>query len=244
MNEQRSHLPTVIAIAIVVYAVTNMIHEGLGHGGACLLLGGRAKELSSVHFSYYEGSLTAAQSKIVSAAGCVANALAAIAGLLAFRRSRTWAWWLFTAINLMMPAGYLLFSGALKVGDWVNVLRDVRPVMWRPALAIVGAALYVLAVRFSARLLGEPASRLATISYITGGLLYCLSGLFNPHGPMLIAISAAAASFGGTSGLMWFDEFVKDRPVTLVVQRSNAWLAAGVITAVVFIAALGPSLRF
>src|ERR1051325_8569380 len=108
MNDQRSHLPTVIAMAIVVYAVTNIVHEGLGHGGACLLLGGRAKELSSVHFAYYEGSLTVAQSKIVSAAGCIANVLAAIVGLLMFRRRKTWTWWLFTAINLMMPAGYLL----------------------------------------------------------------------------------------------------------------------------------------
>jgi len=242
--QQRSHIPTVIAIAIVVYAVTNMIHEGLGHGGACLLLGGRAKELSSLHFSFYEGSLSAAQSKIVSAAGCIANAVAALVGMIAFRRWRTWAWWLFTAINLMMPAGYLLFSGVLKVGDWVNVCRDLPQGIWRPALAVTGAALYFLVVRFSARLLGEPASRLATIAYVTGGLLYCISGLFNPHGPLLIAISAAAASFGGTSGLMWFDEFVKERPAQVVVQRSNAWLAIAAVTAVVFVAVLGPGLRF
>src|SRR5581483_3475507 len=190
------------------------------------------------------GSVTAAESKMISAAGCVANWLAAAAGLVAFRRRRTFARWLFTAINLMMPAGYLLFSGVMKVGDWVNVCRDLPQAVWRPLFALAGAALYFLSVRFSARLIGEPLSRPATISYVTGGLLYCISGLFNPHGPLLIAISAAAASFGGTSGLMWFDEFVKEQPVTMLVQRSNAWLAAGAVAAVVFIGVFGPSLRF
>ena len=32
---------TVGAIAVVAYSVGNVVHEGLGHGGACVLVGGR-----------------------------------------------------------------------------------------------------------------------------------------------------------------------------------------------------------
>jgi hypothetical protein len=233
---------TVIAIAIVAYALTNMIHEGLGHGGACLLIGAHVRELSSLHCE------CDASSKFVAAAGCIANVIAAAAGLLVLRRRTSWFWWLFTTINLLMPAGYLLFSGVLKVGDWVAVCRDLPQIVWRPALAIAGAALYVAAARYCARLLEslagkDGAQRFNLIAYFTGGILYCVSGLFNPHGAILIAISAAAASFGGTSGLIWMVESMRgggDVPI----ERSYGWMVGAAVVGIVFIAVLGPALRF
>ena len=36
---------TVVAIAIVAYALANLIHEGLGHGGTCIAVGGRLTAL-------------------------------------------------------------------------------------------------------------------------------------------------------------------------------------------------------
>ena len=80
------------------------------------------------------------------------------------------------------------------------------------------------------------------IAYFTGGLLYCISGAFNPHGPLLIAISAAAASFGGTSGLTWMDSFVPAGG-SQMVRRSVAWIVAGVVVAAIFIGVLGPSVK-
>ena len=40
---------TLVAIAIVAYALANVIHEGLGHGGTCVAVGGRLTALSAVH---------------------------------------------------------------------------------------------------------------------------------------------------------------------------------------------------
>jgi hypothetical protein len=34
-------IPTLVAIAVVAYAVANVVHEGLGHSGTCVLVGGR-----------------------------------------------------------------------------------------------------------------------------------------------------------------------------------------------------------
>ena len=42
--------PTLAAIAVVAFALANLAHEGMGHGGACLLAGGRALALSAIHF--------------------------------------------------------------------------------------------------------------------------------------------------------------------------------------------------
>jgi hypothetical protein len=36
-------LATIIAISIVVFALLNLLHEAGGHGGACVLTGGRAE---------------------------------------------------------------------------------------------------------------------------------------------------------------------------------------------------------
>jgi hypothetical protein len=70
--------------------------------------------------------------------------------------------------------------------------------------------------------------------------------LFNPVSPILIALSAAAASFGGASGLLWLTEFLRRggrsaEPVDL--DRSYVWIVAGCIVSLVFVGILGPGVR-
>ena len=50
-------LPTVIAIALVAYALTNVAHEGLGHGGMCVAMGGEPLVLNAVYFECGRGSV-------------------------------------------------------------------------------------------------------------------------------------------------------------------------------------------
>ena len=231
---------TIVAIAIVAYALANVLHEGVGHGGACLLIGGHPMALSSVHFECGE------ESRFVSAAGTIVNLIAAAISYFALKRTpKSFFLWLFMTINLLMAAGYFLFSGIGNIGDWSAVFRGAAPpIVWRPILAIIGGALYYFFARRAATWAGvfaEP-KRLMTIAYFTGGLLYCISGAFNPHGPLLIAISAAAASFGGTSGLLWMDSFVPTGG-EVTVQRSTGCIAAGALTAAIFIGVLGPSIK-
>jgi hypothetical protein len=67
------------------------------------------------------------------------------------------------------------------------------PLVWRPAMSVLGGALYFLLARQSAQWLGSLVgsgelsmrrSKLLTVpAYIAGGFLYCLAGLFNPVGP-------------------------------------------------------------
>ena len=64
------HRPTLVAIALVSYVIADIVHEALGHGGACLLSGGKAVALSTVHF---ECSIS---TRFISAAGTCANLIA------------------------------------------------------------------------------------------------------------------------------------------------------------------------
>ena len=65
--------PTLVAIAVAAFALANLVHEGVGHGGACLLAGGRALALSAIHFDGDLGGLDPAAGKWVAAGGTLAN---------------------------------------------------------------------------------------------------------------------------------------------------------------------------
>jgi hypothetical protein len=41
---------TIIALAVIAYALATIVHEGVGHGGACVLSGGKPKLMTSMQF--------------------------------------------------------------------------------------------------------------------------------------------------------------------------------------------------
>jgi hypothetical protein len=254
------HRPTIAAIAVVIYAAGAVIHEGIGHGGACLVTGGRMAGMSGVHFECDGDGI------VVAAGGTLMNIVAGLLLFAALRRTPAgrphlrYALWLGMTVNLMRAAGYFLFSGALGIGDWAEILTALDGGgAARAVLAAAGAVAYLGVVIFAARRLGPflPGDRatarrvarvLTLVPWIAGGLVSCLSGAFNPVGLVLVAISAAAASFGGTSGLAWMPEIVGTPwsplaaagPSPPTLGRHNGWIAAGIVAAIVFVAVLGP----
>jgi len=162
------------------------------------------------------------------------------------------------AVNLLSGGGYFLYSGVANIGDWADFTAGLNPAWaWRVGLVIVGAVVYTAFIWISLRellpFLGprtpqrwRHARRLTVVAYLAGGVLSCIAGLFNPVGMVLVAISAAAASLGGTSGLAWMWQFVRDPqfPASEIefgpLTRSRTWIVSGAIVAAVFIAVLGP----
>src|SRR5262249_47750861 len=100
---------TVVGIATIAYVFANILHEGIGHGGACLLTGGNPLALSTVHFECYK------EERLVAAGGTLANLAA---GLVCWLGSRfvhrgshlRYFLWLLMTINLLQAGGYFLFS--------------------------------------------------------------------------------------------------------------------------------------
>jgi hypothetical protein len=252
---------TIVAIAIVATVCGDVIHEALGHGGACLLSGGHPLALSTVHFECN------GEGRLVAAGGTIANLIAAViswAVSRCVRQSTRWRYffWLSMTINLYVAGGYFLFSGIANFGDWAGVIQGLSPAwLWRVGLTVLGAVTYLLFMWIALREM-QPfltkdraerlrhARRLTLLPYFTDGILTCIAGAFNPVGPILIVVSAAAASFGGASGLAWMDEWLKGPLIPVSefqmppLTRSRVWMLAAAVLAIVFIAILGPGLKF
>jgi hypothetical protein len=145
---------TVSAVAVIVYALASVLHEGVGHGGACLLVHGVPQEMSTMHFncSLPDGAHVA--ERVVAAAGTVATIVGGMVALVLYFWNKgsctlRYAFWLFAVVNLMQGTGYLLFSGVGNVGDWAVVISGAEPAwLWRTLLAVVGGASYYLVTRW------------------------------------------------------------------------------------------------
>ncbi len=254
-------LLTIAAIAIAATVITDFIHEGIGHGGMCAATGGQPLVLSTVHFE------CSADTRLVAAGGTLANlifgALFWVAAR-AVRQTASWRYffWLVMTFNLFDAGGYFLFSGIGNFGDWAAVVAGWQPA-WasRVCLIALGTMTYfLLFVPFCLRelrpFLGKDpeirvrrARSLTLTPYLTAGILSCIAGALNPVGPLLILISAAAASFGGRSGLAWMWTLLRGPLIPSSelqmpeIKRSRGWMVAAVILATVFIAGLGPGVK-
>lgn len=257
---------TVAGLAVLAYAAANVLHEGLGHGGACVLVGGAPRLLSSVSFDC--AAPTPGAERVVAAAGTIVNLVAGGLAAWAYRRVPSrgaglrFFLWLFATINLMQGFGYFLFSGVGRIGDWAEVMAPVQPEwIWRIGLAIVGGALYYVTTIRAFRALagfiaGQPsdrvpiAKRLSLLAYATGVGLYIVAGVLNPGGALLLLVSAAASSLGGTSGLAWGPQTLRaphdwpSTPAPTRIARDGGVVAAAVVVALLFIGVLGPGIRF
>jgi len=141
---------TVGSIGVLAYIVGNMLHEGAGHGGACLLVGAQPLVLSSVHF---ECSM---DSRLVMAGGTLANFIAGglffALGRITGRNHARWKYffWIAMTVNLFTATGYFLFSGIGGIGDWGAFIRGLGPQwIWRIGLTLCGALSYFLVALLS-----------------------------------------------------------------------------------------------
>jgi hypothetical protein len=262
LEATKPDLLTVIAIAIVSAVVADFIHEGLGHGGMCVATGGQPLVLSTVHFD------CSVETRLVAAGGTLANL---IFGALfwgaarAIKHAAHWRYffWLLMTFNLFEAGGYFLFSGFGNIGDWTAVVAGWQPVWaWRVGLIALGTVTYFflfvpLCLRELHPFLGKDAKirvrrarRLTVVPYLAAGILACAAGALNPVGPVLILISAAAASFGGHSGLAWMASLLYGPRVPSTqlqmaeIERRWGWVIAAAILGIAFIVELGPGLKF
>jgi hypothetical protein len=255
-------LLTIAAITIAATVLADFIHEGLGHGGMCIATGGRPLVLSTVHFE------CSADTRLVAAGGTLANLIFGTLFWVAARavkRATTWRYlfWLLMTFNLFGVGGYFLFSGIGDIGDWATVVAGWQPAWaWRVGLAALGIVTYFfvfvpLSLRELRPFLGKDAKarvrrarQLTVTPYLTAGVLACVAGALNPLGPLLILISAAAASFGGNSGLAWMWQLLYGPRIPSSefqmpeIERSWGWIIVAVVLAIGFIAGLGPGVKF
>ena len=258
---------TVAAIAAVVHVIASVTHEGVGHGGVCLLTGCTPQLLTTMSFQGDERALSGVAARFIAAGGTIANLLIASLTIWLLRRRSEAnagpAWfflWLLATVNLLQACGYLLYSGAMNIGDWAEIVAGFRPAwLWRVALAVTGGYAYWRSIKWAMQQLGQrlhtsgdarvgEAYRFTLVAYLAAGCLELVAGLREPGGAMIVLISGVAASFGGTSGLVWGPQLLHDarlgaqRGPSLSVPRNWLTIVAAAVLGALFAFVLGPGL--
>jgi hypothetical protein len=245
---------TIAAIACAAYLAADVAHEGLGHGGMCAALGGHINLVST---TYADCSI---RSHLIDGAGPVTGIVMA---LLA------WAWLRFApprgqgarlvlsllfAFAIFWNVGYMLKSGLTDKGDWAFVIAGLQPALaWHVGLTVAGVLLYAAAMRqmawlMIARLGGGEGTRpfaFTGIAYLAAALLSAAGALFDPRGAGTILTDALPSSLGSV-GLIWTGFLLQRQSPALrfAVPFSSPWLALGLASGALFVALLGPGLRF
>ena len=246
---------TLLAAACAAYVAADVAHEGLGHGGACLALGGKLILLTT---TFEDCTIRA---RLIDGAGPVAGIVVALLAWAKLRLAppRSGASRVFLALVFAFAAfwnvGYMVKSGLTDQGDWAFVIAGLEPGMaWHAGLTILGIVLYVLAMRMSGAVmrtaLASEASSMrpfgfALTAILAAGLLSAAAATFDPRGPATILTDALPSSLG-SFGLVWVGWLMnkRDPGLRVAIPSSPGWIAAGIASAVFFVAVLGPGLRF
>ncbi|HTX76899.1 MAG TPA: hypothetical protein VMD29_11895 [Terracidiphilus sp.] len=244
---------TIVALAVMASVIGSMLHEGLGHGVTAWLRGDRVTEWTSNHLDDVRPD------RLVDAGGTLVNLIAGLICLGAARVARARAnlryfLWLLAALNLLLGAGYFLFSGVLGLGDWAQVVAGLpHPGALRTAMAATGALLYVVFLRWIVIGLrpfcpsrGEY-NTVGRLPYYASCIYMCTAGALDPLGFKLMLLSSIPAFFGGLSGLLWGDVFLRGQrqpAEVLTVRRSGGTWIAAVVVAVAFLATVARGIEF
>lgn len=248
---------TICAISVLAAIVSNVLHEGVGHGLAALLTGTKSGLLTTVAWS------SAFDSRLVAAGGTLVNLAAALAFWLALGSDKNasmptrYFLLISCAFNLFSGTGYFFFSGVTDFGDWAAVISGLHPHwLWRVLLVALGAAWYyasVLTVGVGlVRYVGVPRGqhkrlrKLTILPYFSAIVLLSIAGLLNPLGIQLLWQSALPATAGGQSGLLWLQYYIprqtepKQTPEQLA--RSYSWIGVAAVLGAIYVVVLGPGI--
>ena len=245
---------TLSAISVAAAILTNVLHEGVGHGLTALLTGANSGVLTTVAWS------SAFDSRLVEAGGTLVNLAAALIFCWALRSAKNagmsirYFLLMSCAFNLFTGTGYFFFSGVTNFGDWAAVISGLYPHwLWRALLVVGGAATYYEAVRVVGiglvRYVGVPRDQqrrlrsLTIVPYVLAILLSSVAGLLNPLGIQLLWQSALPGTAGGQSGLLWLPYCVPRGTATErtpeQLGRRYVWIVMATILAFVYVVVLG-----
>lgn len=266
---RRTSLPdrlTVIAIAVVAYALMNVCHELIGHCGVSAVVGARCTQLSSTDIRLAKDitEIPARTYNVILVAGSAANwAL----GLACFGLLRRWQaagpglryfLWLSMCVNLFLPSGYMTGAAVIRYGDAYFLISNLPgQLFWRAAVVLAGAALCWLSFRLSLkelrRLTGSGgrgarsvAWELVAPAYVAGGIITVVSALFSDLEFKWAQLQAAGGTFGLTALLLLLplgiSEAASSERHPFALPRSTVWIVAGALAGLVFVGVLGPGI--
>lgn len=171
---------TAAAIGLLAYLTADIAHHAIGHGGACLLLGGQLLRLTSIR------TTCTCTGAAIDLGGPLANFLLGAAALVVGRLGRPTTaamrlfWLLTAAFNLFYAVGQLAYCAATNTDDWWWPLQQAHaPAAARYALAALALLLYAVLMRWLAKQLApfatpvSRATRLVGVAWLAAGAVAC-----------------------------------------------------------------------
>ncbi len=162
--------------------------------------------------------------------------------------------WFLAALNLLLGAGYFLFSGVLGLGDWAQVFAGLpHPYALRAEMTATGALGYVVFLRWIVRGLRPfcpnraEYNTVGRLPYYATCIYMCLAGALDPLGFNLMLLSTIPAFFGGLSGLLWGNIFLRGQrepDEVLTVRRSVAAEICAALIGIVFLLTVARGIEF
>lgn len=242
----RHDLLTLMALGCVVYFITVMGHEILGHGVVMALSGIRSFVLTSTSIDGTDPGEFADYSSVagraIVMAGSAFNVLLAALIHAVLSSRRNWAGApvlhlclrLLVTVNLSLGLVYLLFSAIFGVGDWAMAIDGLpHQLLLRSVEILIGLAGLYLSARIMGGWLrdysGKPAV-LVRAPYLASVVAFCVIGSRVPD-PYLILTSVFPAPILGQSPLILAPLFVRRRAArpdpTSLVRIERSWTAIG-----------------
>jgi len=235
-------LATVIAVGILAATLAAVCHETLGHGLGCIVVGGRITLLTSIYFRCLGATA------LTDAAGPLGNFVGGIAAfaLLSLRTSgQTTRLFLilFGAFNLLWLFAQMTYCALLDNDDWHFVALHLGwSWVWRPIVAALGIAGYVLVVRRSTAALakpGAPAHKAIRLAYIAAVASAVIAGLmWHPERIRSAIEGFLAVGLAPLGLLIAATRAGRANAATAVhppITRSWWWIAAGVMVFGIFL---------
>jgi hypothetical protein len=255
-------VPTMIAASTVAWALVDVMHEIVGHGGAAVLLGVPVRAVSTTTiFAEWDQIESMAEVQIIHASATMLNLLTGCLALVALRSLRVtspvfrYFLWAFATMSFVVVTLNLLVGG-----DWSVVIEGLEPAgLWQAGVLVAGILLgvlgYVLPLRLWLPDLRQHRGlqlKVTAVPVVVLLAVQTLSVLGSPFGSVpldtgtnaLISSAALAVFFGLWLALVNLVPVPRSSaPVdSIALARSKGWLAVGLVVAVVFIGVLGPGL--
>jgi len=242
---------TVAAIGLLAYISADVAHHALGHGGACVALGGTINRLSSV---VVDCSL---RGSAIDLAGPFANLVIGLLALIPIRSAHNPAlrlfWILAAAFNLFWFEMQLAFSAATRIDDWAWFLQETHAGNGvRYGLIAAGVVAYTLTTRVIARRVApfaEPtdrARRLMMTAWLAAGGIAALTAWLDPNAGWVFLHRALPQSIILSIGLLFVPSRAarsnRSEAVAPTLTRSARWIIAAFLVGVASVALLGPGL--
>jgi len=249
----KNDLPTVAALGLLAMCLVTVTHEAVGHGGTCLLLGGRIRILTSSIFrcSISSGWIDAGGPTMNLGCGLVAVMIRQFTPLH-FSRARVFLV-LVTALSWFWEGGYVIHAMHRQDGDlygFATYLLGHVTVTERWIFAALGLGLYLFTVSLTSRALltlapsAKQARSMARAAWIAAAMGATLAGALDPGfgGLRDAVLEVGVASFP----LLLLP---RDRPEiagaspTATIARSPMLITLAIAVFAMFAATLGHGIR-